>query len=187
MAATVITICNGALTLIGADRIQSLDDDTAEAAACKALYEPTRDAVLAEHPWSCTLFRSTLALSSSTPNWGYNYEFPLPTSPRYLQMVDFYEGYPYTIEGGKLLTDSYTARIKYSGVQEDTTLYPPLLAELISVRLAAELPYDLNGSQDAIQRLWAMYKEKLDDAKKSDMRQDNEPIYINDSWIDARN
>ena len=50
--ATAVSICNQALSLVGANSIISLDDNTTEARLCKAIYEPVRDALLEEHAWT---------------------------------------------------------------------------------------------------------------------------------------
>lgn len=53
MGTSLIDVCNLALDLMGGNRhIQTLDDRTPEAEACKRLYKPVLDSVLNTYNWS---------------------------------------------------------------------------------------------------------------------------------------
>ena len=64
-----VDICNRAITFLGSERITSLDDDTKEGRACKAIHEQTRDNVLRAHPWSFAMKRAALAATTTAPAW----------------------------------------------------------------------------------------------------------------------
>ena len=49
MASTFVSISNRALTLLGAQPITSLSDDTKEARSCNRMFEQSRDQVLRGH------------------------------------------------------------------------------------------------------------------------------------------
>lgn len=75
--ASEVEICNLALSHVGADSIQSLDDKTKEANKCKLHYGPDRDAVLGKHRWSFATKRVILALLSETvTGWEFAYQYP---------------------------------------------------------------------------------------------------------------
>ena len=71
-------ICNLALTRIGAQTINSLDEASAQAIHCNLLFGPTRDAVLRQVPWRFATARQALALLDEThpPEWTYGYQKP---------------------------------------------------------------------------------------------------------------
>lgn len=77
--ASKITICNRALSKLGADRITSLDDDNKAARAMKSAFDFVRDAELRAHVWNFSVKRAELAALASVPVWGYSYEYALPT------------------------------------------------------------------------------------------------------------
>ena len=74
-----VSICNQALSLVGAKSITSLDDDVNEAKLCKLNYAPVRDAVLAEHDWTFATRWETLAASANPAPGEFTNEFPLPS------------------------------------------------------------------------------------------------------------
>ena len=49
--ASQVEICNDALRMLAGRSITSIDDDSAEARVCKALYPLTRDEMLDEFDW----------------------------------------------------------------------------------------------------------------------------------------
>jgi hypothetical protein len=79
MALSVAQICNIALSRIGITLIISdIDEGSAEATACKTLFDPLRDALLAAFPWPFANRRFTLNLIEEEPTdeWAYSYRLP---------------------------------------------------------------------------------------------------------------
>jgi hypothetical protein len=95
--------------------------------------------------------RSTLALTTDTPNHEFSYEFQLPVSPLCLKVISVDEDVPgdtaYRIEGDKLLSDSSTMKIKYIAQLSDTESYDPLLTEAVEVLLASYLAMPITGDK----------------------------------------
>lgn len=52
MAFSEISICNLALTMLGADSIRTFDENNKRARLCQNMYEASRDFLLAEYDWS---------------------------------------------------------------------------------------------------------------------------------------
>lgn len=80
MATSDVSICNLGLVRCGSDPviISSLNEDSAEARACNAVYTQRRDSLLAMGPWGFATAHVTLALVRQNPNtdWAYEYEYP---------------------------------------------------------------------------------------------------------------
>jgi hypothetical protein len=79
MALSVAQICNIALSRIGVTlTITDIDEQSAEASACKTLFDPLRDALLAAFPWPFNSRRFTLNLIEADPTeeWAYSYRLP---------------------------------------------------------------------------------------------------------------
>lgn len=73
-----VTLCNIALANLGVSiQIDSLDQRSKEALACKLIYAQTRDLVLSEGHWPFA--RQTVALQQTgtpSPLWKYRYAYP---------------------------------------------------------------------------------------------------------------
>ncbi len=74
-----VAIANMALSRIGVDQtIESLDDTSARARACKLWYAHCRDKALSDAPWNFALRVAALATVSGDPPPGWSYQFRYP-------------------------------------------------------------------------------------------------------------
>jgi hypothetical protein len=76
--ASVVDICNTALNQLGASTILTLTEDSKNARLCNARYTQIRDAVFRSHPFNCLQKRVELSSSTTTPAWGYSFQYDLP-------------------------------------------------------------------------------------------------------------
>lgn len=161
--ASKVDICNLALTKLGASRINSLDDDSVEARACKAIYDDVADEVMAIGPWQAVKSRAALAQLSDTPAFGWAYQYSLPTDPFCLAVVSINEdkagSIPFEIEGNLLLTDEATVSIKYLKRITDTQAYDIYLKQAIVERLMADLAYPITGQQALSEKLMSYFEQ----------------------------
>lgn len=75
-----VEICNMALDRIGVDQpIESLDDTSSRAKACRRWYAHCRDKALSETPWNWALRVVALADLGGTPPPGWSYQFRYPS------------------------------------------------------------------------------------------------------------
>lgn len=86
--ASVVDICNLALSHIGALSIQALTESNRQARECSRLYGVIRDTVLAEFPWNFSRKRVTLALVSGVTVSGWDFVYAYPTDC--LKALDIY-------------------------------------------------------------------------------------------------
>ena len=96
MAASEVQICNVALRKLGARRITALTDDTEEAKSCTDVFDRLRDKLLRIHPWNFATKRAALAVSTTSPAWGYDNAYPLPADCLRITSVD--TSYPWEVE-----------------------------------------------------------------------------------------
>lgn len=180
-------VVNKALTLIGVDEIADIDENSTPAKKAKLLWPGTRDAVMRSHPWKCCTFRASLALSTATPAWGYNYQYALPTNPYCLRVLQMeYLEYVWTVQGRFLLTDESTANILYVGRVETIPSWDALLKDCVAARLAAELAFPLAGSQSLRENMMDHYKKLLGEARSVNAMESSAPTTEATEWIDAR-
>jgi hypothetical protein len=181
--ASTVDIANFALNNLGASNITSLDENSKAARVVNQRYESVRDAVFRAHPWNCLINRASLAQETTTPAFGYAFQYALPTDPFCLRVLEFSNGslsYPqdnitnntggpvFVIEGRKLLTDEGSAQIKYVGRVTDTQQYDAGLIEALAARLAAEICYAITGSTSMVQIQTSLYEAKVTEARFND-------------------
>ena len=177
---STVDIANYALNTLGASNISALDENSKPARIVNQRFNSVRNTVFLAHPWNCLIRRTELAQEVDTPVFGYTYQYPLPTNPYCLRVLEFSNGtlsYPqdnmfnnrggpvFVIEGRKLLTDEGTAKIKYVAEITDPQEYDANLIEALAARLAMEICYAITGSTSMIQTTAALYDEKLKEAR----------------------
>lgn len=189
MSISQVSICNAALTALGANLITSIAEDTEEARQCNANFDSIRDEVLRAHPWNCALYQAELAQSADVPVFGYEYKYALPTNPYCLRVLKLSEedsGYTWRIAGRYLETDSETANIDYIRRLTTYSEYDPLLAAAMSARLAAEIAYKLAASKTLVEAMWALYDKKIAIAQGFNAIEGKEEVEAESAWVDIR-
>lgn len=166
--ASVVSICNLALSNIGKDNIQSLTDAGAEARACSQFYEHTRDVLLQGYPWRFA--GATVGLAEITNDklgkWSYAYQRPSDcmkirwVRPQYSEdepaLTEQEElSIPYDAEGQTIYCNLSPAFLRYTTLLTDPSLFPALFVEALSwhlsVRLSMPLTRDPKVRADAWQ------------------------------------
>ena len=178
--ASVVDLCNRALDHLGAANITSLTENSKEARLCNGNFDDVRDAVLRSHPWNVGITRKALPKDSETPAFGFSFQFSLPTDPFCLRVLSFWNSnvnndvaaydsnVMFKIEGRKVLSNEDTCNIIYIGRITDTEQYDSLLNKSISARLAAEIAYNITGSNSIASNMIALYEARLKEAKGVD-------------------
>ena len=77
--ASNVEIANRALQMLGAERITSLTEDSVNARAVNAAFEPVKLAELRKHTWSFAVTRAQLAASATAPLFTKTTSYPLPS------------------------------------------------------------------------------------------------------------
>jgi hypothetical protein len=194
MALSKVSIANMALTLLGADRIISLDDDSKNAREIKAVYDIARDEVLSLHTWNFALKRVKLAQLAEAPAHGYTYQYALPTD--YLRKVTVYRGARendvleeenFRIENKVLLTNESEVYLKYIFSNDDPTTYSPTFAKLFAMHLASLVAYSITNNGNLLSTLTNLYNEQLRIAMAVDAQESSDTKIIgNDYLIEGR-
>lgn len=185
-----VSICNYALSRLGADRITSLSDNTAEARLCNALLEDAIKEVLVAGDWRFASKRASLNATTNTPTFEYSYEFQLPTNPVCLIVREINEenagDYEYSIEGDKLLADISTMKIRYTAYITDSGSFSPMFEECLKLKLCALMCLNLTGNSALIQTFEALYENKLGHALSYDGQQGSKEFVSSSDLHDVR-
>jgi hypothetical protein len=183
--ASQVQICNLALTILGADRITAISDNAENAKRLTAIYFSCLEDVLRAHPWNFAIARQQLAQLATTPVFGYDYEFQLPTDC--LRVVEVNDGTnvvtDFKIEGRKLLCNYTGIYIKYVSNVTDPNQYTSQFITVFSSRLAAELAYAITNNKSTQEELYKLYLLRLQNAKETDAQEsDSVNIIDEDLW-----
>ena len=162
--ASVVDICNTALNQLGASTILTLTEDSKNARLCNARYTQIRDAVFRSHPFNCLQKRVELSSSTTTPAWGYSFQYDLPGDClRLLRILDYDSDHK--VEGRSILSNNSSMKILYISRITDPNQYDELLRETISAALAADIAYAITSNNTTQQNMIALHQDKLRDAR----------------------
>jgi len=154
---SVTSICNMALSVVGAKRINDYNTGTSLGAIqCRLFYEPARDALLRSYWWGFASDRATLSQDTNDPDFEWDNQFILPSD--FLRLKSVYEEVGYNsrssrhaIEGQRILTNESTQNIRYIKRVTDVTKFDPLFVKVLVFLLADDFVGPLAGGDKRIQ------------------------------------
>jgi hypothetical protein len=157
-----LDIINEALTLLGADEIADIDENTPEARAAKRLYLQTYTAALTRRPW--TFARATSSEMAATDEGFRIPSEAMGTRGFLVAVVDRHgEVLAYRVEGADVVLDmaEEKAFARYVVFPLDIDL-PPAFRKALAAQLAAEIAFAVTESEERVKRwedaaadLWA--------------------------------
>jgi hypothetical protein len=197
--ASEVEIANRALTKLGAARIISFGDDNKQARSISSMFDIVRDSELRAHIWSFSVKRVALPALVSTPDWGYDLQYEVPSDYlRLLQVNDFYNGpslddyrnaatADYVLEGRKILTNfGAPLKVRYIARVEDTTMWDTNFVEAFACKLAFELAEDLTQSNQKKDTAYNEYKIAIMTAVRSASIEQPAQDLPDNSWLLSR-
>lgn len=162
MTTTKVSICNEALSMIGAKAIQSFDDNTDNARRCASIYDSTRRALLRMHPWSFAKKRVQLAPVNTHPAFGYANAFPLPKN--LIRVYDSGEQ-NYEMEGRHILANTNKINLIYVADEDNEELWDSLFTECMALYLVNKLAKPITGSNAEADSAWQKLQNMLKQAR----------------------
>lgn len=200
MAASDVAIANLALTKLGDLRITSLSENTKPAREVNAVYEMLRDKLQRRYVWRFTVKRTTLAASTDTPAFGYDYQFPLPSDClRVLQVGLYFPGISladyvgspaadYAIEGRYVLSnDDGPLYLRYLARIEDPTQFDAAFDDAFAATIAMNIAEALGQfSATKMQLIQQAYKDALREAVVANAIENPPEQMADDTWLLAR-
>lgn len=188
--ASKVEIANRALQLLGAKRIVSLTEDSRNARAINAAFEPVKLAELRKHPWCFATKRAQLAASSTTPLFTRSNSFPLPSDFVRLLPPDpevNFNDLDWVIEGKNIITnDSAPLDVRYIYDVTDPNEMDALFREALSAKLAEELCEEITQSNTKKAVAKDAYKDVIADAKRANAIEKPADKPPEDEWVTCR-
>lgn len=180
MGVSRVDICNRALSLIGANNIASITENTREAKQCKIFYDPCREDVLREHNWNFAQKNVILGLLDETyAGWDYVYQYPsdclkaikvqdesgalsaTSTFSGLSEQIKFEITASSDLNRKIILTDQENARLVYTANVTNENVFDPSFTSALVYRLAAELVIPMKGKLNLRQAMLATYQQML--------------------------
>lgn len=183
--ASVVSVCNRALALLGEAAITSLTENTRAARECSRIFDDIRRRELRKHIWNFARTRTTLAPDSVAPAFGYKYQFTLPSD--WIRTVPQNSNADLITEGRKILTNETDALdLVYIRDVTDVGQWDELFADAVASALAEALAEKLTQSSAKKESARRDYKDVLAEARRVNAFEKVADVEPEDTWITAR-
>jgi hypothetical protein len=191
---TLLGIYNMALSLVGARRAESMDEQTKGLRLCGDFFDSVRDSALALYAWEFAVRQEQLEKGEDAPSFGHAFAYTLPDDCiKVLEMSP--SSWAYAVIGRTLQTsadsDVTPVAISFVARVDDPALFSPAFYKALGLGLAEALCVPLLGAAKGAglaSLLARRFALALDEAMSADAAQlltDTRPRDI-DPWLAAR-
>ena len=198
--ASVVSICNLALSNIGKDNISTLNEASTEARACNQFYEHVRDTMLQSFPWNFARKTAALAETTNTKSKSWAYAYVLPndclkvmrvTDVMMMRKMPYSDGliagdHQYEIEGQIIYCNVDEAYLEYTQKFEDVSKFSPMFVEALGWALAVRLAMPLTRDPKIRAEAFQLYQRSEAMAQVYDANQVRHTSDYNSEFYDAR-
>jgi len=189
MAISRTEICNKALTLVGANPIVNIDDDTQNARVVNRVYELALKGILSEAPWVFALRRSLLAQTTDVPGWydtNENYVYAMPNECIRIFRSNDDEAIWRQV-GATIISDTSGLGVEFVYYNNTPSTYTASFVEAFVDKLCSDIAFMIVNSKTVAENFLEKY-EKVSLAKAlAENSQIGFPTYMNDSsWVNAK-
>ena len=180
---SLVSVCNQALSWLGAQRISDLEEDSTRAVACKDRLGDTVREVLRQHPWTCCIKRARITADTDGPEFGGGNKFTLPAGfERVVEVVP--RDAPYRKESGCLVVDEDVIGLVYISnavpVEQWASPLRPAEAAKLAMNIAPQLGMSVGGEVAAN---WESALRAARHASGSERLREEVP---DEDWLGAR-
>ena len=195
--ATANDIVNFALTKLGQETVSDYTaDNNARARVMNSLYDIQRKALLRQYRWAFSKKRASLASLTTTPEFGYAYEYQLPTDCLQLILVNGDQPDPnwtrynenpipeYVVEGRKILSgDEGPIEIIYVSDAEEAGDFDAAFVEAFATKLAREGCMKITQSRTQKQALDEDYATSIQLAIRANAIERPSEMQADTTWV----
>jgi hypothetical protein len=185
MAITKTELVNKALTLVGANPITSLDDDTNNARVVNRVYEISLKSILSECKWNFCTKRALLTVSADTLSWYDTSETIVYIKP--IDMIRIFgtnsQGCKWREEGDYIISDTSGLGLRYTYYLDTPSKYPPAFIEAFIDKLCSDIAYMIVNSQTLGEKFSGLYlTSSLPKAMSQDAQTGVQQVLVDDAW-----
>lgn len=189
MSVSKTSLCNKALTIVGAAPITNITDDTNNARILNRVYEIARRSILSECCWSFAATRATLTLSADTMPWSYDEEAYVYVRPStVIRIFDVSDPYAqWREEGDYIISDTNSLGIKYVYDLDDPSKYSASFTEAFIDKLCSDICFMILNSATKAEGYLAKYeKVSLPKAKSENAQTGTQQTPRDDAWVNTK-
>jgi hypothetical protein len=161
MAISRTEIVNKALTLVGANPIVSIDDDTQNARVVNRVYELSLRSILSEAPWVFALRRSLLSKSTDTLAWydtNENYVYVRPNEViRVFRAND--SDAVWRAHGDYIVSDTDDLGVEYVYYNNTPSSYTASFVEAFVDKLCSDIAFMIINSKTMAETFLEKYEK----------------------------
>jgi hypothetical protein len=161
MSISKTEICNKALTLVGANPITSLTDDTQNARILNRVYELSLKSILSEAPWVFALKRTLLATSADALEWydtNENYLYVKPNNMiRAFRAND--DDAIWRQHGDYIVSDTNDLGLEYTIFLDQPSKYTTSFVEAFVDKLCTDIAFMVLNSKTVAQGFQEKYEQ----------------------------
>lgn len=180
---------NAALTALGAEPIEDIEQDCENARRVKRVYPMKLKSTLRKHFWNFALKEARLSRLVGTPLMsGYSAMFQLP--PDYIRIkntsLDEFGGESYKIKGRAIYCNADSLIIEYVWFCDDPNMWDAEFKEAFSAAIADVLAYPITVNATMAGTVKTEAKNMLRLAKSSDSVEETPDQPKRGSWVRGR-
>ena len=188
MTISNVAIANRALQKLGAERIESLTENSPNARSMNAAFEITRRAEIRRYDWSFAIARASIAADAADTTWGSWNRYSLPND--FLRLIrddETGQAPDWRIEGLYIVTaDASPLEIRYLADITDPTYFDTLFIEAFASKLAVECCQEITGSTSRKQDAKDDYSFAINEENRIGSIEKPAAESPEDSWLNAR-
>jgi len=189
MAITKTALINKALTLVGANPITNIDDDTNNARIVNRVYEIALKSILSECKWNFATKRALLARVSTSLAWYYTNEMYIYDKPtdavRIFGSSD--DDAEWREEGDYIISDTVNLGLLYVSYIDNPDKYPASFVEAFIDKLCSDICYMILNSASKAESFLQKYEQvSLPKARSENAQIGKQQYPLESAWIDAK-
>jgi hypothetical protein len=189
MAITKTAILNKALTLVGANPIVNIDDDTNNARILKRVYEIALRSILSECKWNFATKRALLSVSADTLDWYDSGEIYVYVKP--IDMIKIFGANDskavYREEGDYIVSDTQGLGLRYTYYIDSPEKYPASFIDAFIDKLCSDIAYAIVNSATLGEKFKTLYESvSLNKATSDNSQTGKQQTLVDDAWEMAK-
>jgi len=187
MALSKTDICNKSLTLVGANPLVNLTDDTRQARTVNRVYESALRSILSECCWAFATKRALLGTLSATLAWYYTRDSESYVYQRPNDCIRIFgtndDDAIWRLEGEYIISDTSGLGIKYVYYLDSPTKYASSFIEAFSDKLSSDIAFTIvNSTTKATAMLEKYEKVSLPKALAENAQLGKQQYLKDDEW-----
>lgn len=189
MAISRTEIVNKALTLVGANPIVNIDDDTQNARVVNRVYELSLKSILSEAPWVFALRRSLLAITTDVPGWYDTNESYVYAKPNECIRI-FRTNDPdssWRVLGNTIISDTDDLGVEFVYYNNTPSTYTASFVEAFVDKLCSDIGFMIVNSKTLAENFLEKYEKVSLSKALAENAQIGAQDFMRDSaWVNAK-